>query len=255
MLDMSDKIALITGASSGIGEAIARQFAALGAKLILIARRADRLAALAAELATECHCITLDITDRTAVHQTLTQLPEAWRNVDILVNNAGLAAGLAGVADGDVDDWEAMINTNLKGLLYVSKALLPGMLARNNGHIVNIGSIAGHEVYPNGAVYCATKHAVNAFSRGLKMDVHGSAIRVTSIDPGMVETEFSLVRFKGDQQRADNVYAHMHPLTPEDIADAVAYSATRPAHVNVSEMIILATDQSAATMVARHKEK
>lgn len=251
MLSLQNKTIFITGASSGIGMACAKSCADLGARLILLARREDRLSALVDTLATECHILTADVRDRQAIDAAIASLPSDWQQIDGLINNAGLAAGLSSVQAGDIDDWEQMIDTNIKGLLYLTRAIAPRMLEQNHGHIINIGSIAGHEVYPNGAVYCATKHAVNAITRGLKMDLLGSQIRVTEIAPGMVDTEFSLVRFKGDEKKAEKVYEGMTPLQAEDIADACAYCLTRPSHVNVSEMIILATDQSAATLVAR----
>ena len=251
MLSLKNKTIFITGASSGIGMACAKSCADLGARLILLARREERLAALVDELKTDCHILTADVRDRKAIDAAIASLPNDWQQIDGLINNAGLAAGLSTVQAGDIEDWEQMIDTNIKGLLYLTRAIAPRMLAQNHGHIINIGSIAGHEVYPNGAVYCATKHAVNAITRGLKMDLLGSQIRVTEIAPGMVDTEFSLVRFKGDENKAEKVYEGMTPLQAEDIADACAYCLTRPSHVNVSEMIILATDQSAATLVAR----
>jgi 3-hydroxy acid dehydrogenase/malonic semialdehyde reductase len=252
-MDLTHKTVLITGASSGIGYACALAAARLGANLLLVARREDKLEdcvnACVTHYRVKVETCILDITDRAAV-QTVLSDPALF--TDILINNAGLAAGADPFQAGNLDDYEQMINTNIKGLLYVTHAILPGMLARNTGHIINIGSIAGHEVYPNGAVYCATKHAVNAFSRGLKMDLNHSALRVTSIDPGMVETEFSLVRYHGDAERAKAVYQGMTPLTPEDVADAVMYAATRPPHVNVSEMLLLPTDQASTTQVHRH---
>jgi 3-hydroxy acid dehydrogenase/malonic semialdehyde reductase len=252
-MDLTHKTVLITGASSGIGYACALAAARLGANLLLVARREDKLEdcvnACVTHYGVKVETRILDITDRYAVQ---TVLSDPALLTDILINNAGLAAGADPFQAGNLDDYEQMINTNIKGLLYVTHAILPGMLARNTGHIINIGSIAGHEVYPNGAVYCATKHAVNAFSRGLKMDLNHSALRVTSIDPGMVETEFSLVRYHGDAERAKAVYQGMTPLTPEDVADAVMYAATRPPHVNVSEMLLLPTDQASTTQVHRH---
>lgn len=252
---LKDKIVLITGASSGIGAACAKQFAQHGARLLLCARRIEKLNELATELRAEfnvdIHTFQLDVTQRANVIEALNSLPTQWQNIDILLNNAGLAAGLDTFQDGDVADWEAMIDTNLKGLLYVTKEILPRMVTKNSGHIINIGSIAGHYVYPKGAVYCASKYAVNALSNGLRMDLFGTKIRVSTIDPGAVETNFSLVRFKGDTQRAAAVYEGMQALTPDDVADSVLYCATRPSHVNISEIIIMPTDQAAATMVSR----
>lgn len=257
-MKLSDKIVFITGASSGIGQACAQTFAQAGAKLILAARRLDKLEAIAKQCQqdydTETLCLQLDITDLSAVENALQQLTNGWEQIDILINNAGLAAGLSSIDKGDIDDWQRMIDTNIKGLLFMTRYILPLMVKRNCGHVINIGSIAGHEVYPNGAVYCATKHAVNAISRGIKMDLLETDIRVTTIDPGMVDTEFSLVRFAGDKERAAAVYKDMQPLQASDIADACCYAATRPAHVNISEIIILATDQGSATSVHRHKE-
>lgn len=252
---LKHKIIFITGASSGIGTACAEQFAKAGAKLLLCARRIDILNQLAEKLKNEYHAETYvfrcDVRDGAEVKKQLSMLPDAWKNVDVLINNAGLAAGLDSIQEADLQDWEDMINTNVKGLLYVTKEILPQMIAKNAGHVINIGSIAGHTVYPKGAVYCATKQAVNALSQGLRMDLFGTKIRVSSVDPGAVETNFSQVRFKGDSERAAKVYEGFDPLTAHDIADAVLYCATRPLHVNVSEIIIMPTDQAAATMIAR----
>lgn len=252
---LKNKIVLITGASSGIGAACAHQFAAAGARLLLCARRFDKLQALASQLhdkyGVAIHPFQLDVSQLAEVTTAFASLPEEWQAVDILVNNAGLAAGLDTVQEGSIQDWEEMINTNVKGLLYVTKALLLGMVEKNTGHIINIGSVAGHTVYPKGAVYCATKYAVNALSNGLRMDLFGTKIRVSTVDPGAVQTNFSNVRFKGDTERAQAVYHGMEALTPDDVADAVLYCASRPPHVNISEIIIMPTDQAAATMVAR----
>lgn len=252
---LKNKIVFITGASSGIGAACAKQFAAVGAKLLLCARRFDVLNQLAKQLrdefGVETHTFGLDVQQSVRVTETLKELPDGWRDVDILINNAGLAAGLDPIQEGNPQDWEDMINTNIKGLLYVTREVLPQMVQRNTGHIINIGSIAGHQVYPQGAVYCATKQAVNALSNGLRMDLFGTKIRVSTVDPGAVETSFSEVRFKGDTKRAAAVYEGMQPLRPEDVADAVLYCASRPPHVNISEIIIMPTDQASATMVSR----
>lgn len=257
-MTLNDKTVFITGASSGIGEASAKRFAKEGARLLLCARRLDKLRALAMSLqqdyGTEVHVMALDVCDRASVNTALKTLPSDWQTIDILLNNAGLAAGLDVLHEGDVDDWEAMIDTNVKGLLYVTRAVLPQMVARQSGHIINIGSIAGHEVYPKGAVYCATKQAVDALSRGLRMDLHGMNIRVSAVDPGAVETHFSEVRFKGDSTRAAAVYAGMTPLSADDVADAILYCATRPLHVNVSDVILMPTAQASATMVYRRQE-
>lgn len=246
---------LVTGASAGIGDATARVFAAAGARLILAARRADRLDSLAAELAerhgTECHILALDVRNAGVVTRMLEDLPGEWSEIDVLVNNAGLSRGLDPVHEGNIADWDEMVDTNIKGLLYVTRAVVPGMVARRQGHVINLGSIAGREVYPGGAVYCATKHAVAAITRGLRIDLLGTSVRVTNIEPGMVETEFSLVRFHGDHERAAGVYEGVQPLTAADVADAILYAATRPAHVNVDEVLVMATAQSGATRVVR----
>lgn len=252
---LKNKIVFITGASSGIGAACAEHFAKAGAKLLLCARRIDALNKIADALREkyqiDIHAFQLDVRNYEQVQKQLNHLPLAWRAIDILINNAGLAAGLETIQEGHVQDWEDMIDTNVKGLLYVTKILMPHMIERNSGHIINIGSIAGHEVYPKGAVYCATKHAVKVLSEGLRMDLFGTKVRVSSIDPGAVETNFSLVRFKGDSKRAKAVYEGMDALTPDDVADAVVYCASRPAHINISEVIIMPTDQASATMVSR----
>ncbi len=253
-----DKIVLITGASSGIGAACARTFAAAGSRLILTARRLDRLEQLASELEqqfqTASHMLQCDVSDPSAVTAALAELPEAWSQIDVLINNAGLSRGLEKLYQANLQDWEEMIDTNIKGLLYVTRAVIPGMVSRNSGHVVNIGSIAGHQTYPGGNVYCATKAAVRALSEGLKMDLLGTALRVSSVDPGMVETEFSEVRFHGDRDRASSVYQGVTPLTPDDIAEIVLFCVTRPAHVNISDLIVLATAQASATMVHRQTE-
>ncbi|NJN86761.1 MAG: SDR family oxidoreductase [Leptolyngbyaceae cyanobacterium SL_7_1] len=258
MGSIQNQTVLITGASSGIGAACARAFAQTGARLILAARRLDRLQSLVTELnhltAIDSHVLQLDVSDRAQVESTIRALPEEWSSVDILVNNAGLSRGLDPLQTGEIEDWEEMIDTNLKGLLYVTRALLPGMVERDRGHVINIGSIAGHEAYARGNVYCATKAAVRSLSRGIKMDVFGTAIRVSCVDPGLVETEFSQVRFRGDTPRAEKVYAGTTPLTPEDIAEIVVFCATRPPHVNISEVLVVCTDQAAATMVYRRNE-
>jgi len=252
---MKNKIVFITGASSGIGLSCAKKFAAAGSKLLLCARRIDELNKLANqvrnEFKVEIHTFQLDVTKQLDVKSQLDLLPAEWKNIDVLINNAGLAAGLDPLQEGKLDDWEAMIDTNVKGLLYVTKEILPQMIAKNTGHIISLGSIAGHQTYPKGAVYCATKAAVNIISDGLRMDLLGTKIRVSTVDPGAVETNFSNVRFKGDNKRAEAVYQGMTPLTPDDIADAVFYCASCPPHVNISEIIIMPTDQAAATMVAR----
>ncbi len=252
---MKGKLVFVTGASSGIGEACARAFAAAGARLLLCARRAERLERLEDELrrdfGTDAHRFALDVRDAEAVDWAIGRLPEAWRAVDVLVNNAGLARGLAPLQEGDRQDWDEMIDTNIKGLLYVSRAVIPQMVARGTGHVIQIGSTAGHWAYAGGAVYAGTKFAVNAISQALKMDLHGTGVRVSSIDPGATETEFSAVRFHGDQQRADQVYAGMTPLSPADVAEAVLWAASRPPHVNIAEIILTPTDQSSPTLMHR----
>ncbi len=255
MSSLKDKIVFITGASSGIGEACARAFAAEGARILMCARRGERLAALAAELKKSfgvgVHHFGLDVRHEASVNKAVAGLPAGWQAIEILVNNAGLSRGLSKLHEGLVSDWEEMIDTNVKGLLYVSRAVIPGMVARGAGQVINIGSIAGYEVYPGGNVYCATKFAVRALSRGLRLDLNGTPIRVSEVAPGMVETEFSEVRFHGDKERAAKVYQGLEPLTGADIADAVVWCATRPARVNVSEMIVMPTAQASTTLVHR----
>lgn len=259
MASIQNQIVLITGASSGIGAACARAFAEAGAKLILAARRLDRLESLAADLtekySAQVHLVQLDVSDRTQVESTLSALPNSWRTVDILINNAGLSRGLDKLHEGSIQDWEEMIDTNVKGLLYMTRALVPSMVERGQGHVINIGSIAGHQTYPNGNVYCATKAAVRALSEGLKMDLLGTPVRVSAVDPGMVETEFSEVRFHGDTERASKVYQGLTPLTPEDVADTILFCATRPAHVNISEVLLVPTEQASATLVYRQQSR
>lgn len=258
MNSVRDKIVLITGASSGIGAACARIFALGGAKLILAARRLERLKNIAAELTkefeTEIYFLQLDVRDRAQVESAFTKLPDTWAKVDILINNAGLSRGLDKLYEGDFQDWEEMIDTNVKGLLYVTRYIVPGMVSRGRGHVINIGSIAGHQTYPGGNVYCASKAAVKAISEGLKQDLLGTPIRVSSVDPGLVETEFSQIRFHGDGERAKNVYQGLTPLTPDDVADVVYFCATRSPHVNISEVLLVPTDQATATLVHRRVE-
>jgi 3-hydroxy acid dehydrogenase/malonic semialdehyde reductase len=255
MYSLKDKVVFITGASSGIGRSCALAFALQDTKLILAARRRTRLDELTAELRerfrSQVHVLELDVRDQPAVERTVKTLPEEWVPIEVLVNNAGLSRGLDKLHEGKLEDWEEMIDTNIKGLLYVSRAVIPGMLRRGRGHIINIGSIAGHEVYPAGNVYCATKFAVKALSRALRLDLSGTGLRVSSVDPGLVETEFSIVRFRGDGERAGKIYQGLKPLTPDDIADAVVYCATRPPHVNVSEMIVMPTAQASTALVHR----
>ncbi len=253
---LKNKVVFITGASAGIGWSCARAIAAEGARLIVAARRRNRLNELAAGLkasyGASVRILELDVRNQAAVEKAVAALPPDWEEIDILINNAGLSRGLDKLHEGKISDWEEMIDANLKGLLYVSRAVIPGMVKRGRGHIINIGSIAGHEVYPNGNVYCATKFAVRALSRGMRLDLVGTGLRVSNVDPGLVETEFSLVRFHGDGERARKVYQGYTPLSPDDIADAVVYCATRPPHVDISEIVVMPTDQ-ASTMVINKK--
>jgi 3-hydroxy acid dehydrogenase / malonic semialdehyde reductase len=246
-----DRTVLITGASSGIGAACARAFAGAGARLVLCARRADRLAEVAGALDAEVHQATLDVRDRAAVDAFLSDLPAAWSDLDLLVNNAGLAAGFGPLQEGDPEDWDRMLDTNVRGLLNITRPVARAMAGRGRGHIINIGSIAGRETYPGGAVYCASKAAVDRITKGLRMDLLGTGVKVSTIDPGMVETEFSVVRFAGDRERASEVYEGMTPLTPDDVAEAVLWVADRPAHVQVADIVIFPTDQASGTRVAR----
>jgi 3-hydroxy acid dehydrogenase / malonic semialdehyde reductase len=245
-----DATVFITGASSGIGRSCAEAFAKEGARLLLCARRSDRLRELAAGLDADVNLLDLDVQDRAAVDAAMAGLDPGWSGIDVLVNNAGLAAGLEPLHRSDPDDWDRMIDTNVKGLLAVTRAVVPGMVERGRGHIINIGSIAGHETYPNGAVYCASKAAVDRITKGLRLDLLGSGLRVSTVDPGMVETEFSIVRFHGDRDRADEVYQGVTPLTPDDVAEAVVWVAGRPSHVQVAELLLLPTDQASATHFA-----
>jgi serine 3-dehydrogenase len=255
MTKLSKNVVLVTGASSGIGLACAETFAREGARLILTARRKERLDALAQDLkkkhGTETLTIQLDVRSQPAVEKAIQTLPSGWQDIEVLVNNAGLSRGLDKLHEGKLDDWEEMIDTNVKGLLYVSRAVIPGMVARGRGTIINLGSIAGHEVYTGGNVYCASKHAVDALTRGLRHDLVDTPIRVCTVDPGLVETEFSIVRFRGNEQRAKSVYQNVTPLTPADVADAVLYCAMAPPHVQIAEIIILPTNQASATLVHR----
>lgn len=246
---LKDKVALVTGASAGIGEACAEALAKEGCRLVLAARRRPRIEALTARLAaahgTSCRLLELDVRDCAAVDAAVGGLADGWERIDILVNNAGLSRGLDRLQDGDHADWEEMIDTNVKGLLWVSRAVLPGMIARDRGHVINVGSIAGHQVYQGGAVYCATKFAVQALTRGLRLDLLGTMVRCSTVDPGMVQTEFSEVRFHGDKDRADKVYRNFPPLAAADVADAVVFCATRPPHVAVQEIVLMPQDQGA----------
>ena len=249
------KIALITGSTSGIGAACADTLAAQGYDLILVARRENLLTSqtqeLTAKYGVQIKKIQADVRDKENINYVLETLPAEWKNVAVLVNNAGLSQGLDPIDKGDTDDWDRMIDTNVKGLLYVTKIISTWMVERKKGHIINIGSIAGKEVYPNGNVYCATKHAVDALNKGMRIDLLPHGIKVTAINPGMVETEFSIVRFKGDENRAKKVYDGLEPLMAQDIADAVWYVISRPAHVNISDMLIMPTAQATGTIVKR----
>jgi 3-hydroxy acid dehydrogenase/malonic semialdehyde reductase len=236
----------VTGASSGFGAAVARRFAAAGARVVAAARRADRLKDLAAELGPGFLSVTLDVRDRAAVADAVAALPKEFAQVDVLVNNAGLALGLGPAQDADLDDWDQMIDTNCKGLVYCTRAILPGMVARRRGHVINLGSIAGTYPYPGGNVYGGTKAFVHQFSLNLRSDLHGTGVRVTCVEPGMADTEFSTVRFSGDRAKADAVYAGMQPMTADDIAESIYWAATLPQHVNVNAIELMATAQSFA---------
>ncbi|MCB0795181.1 MAG: SDR family oxidoreductase [Flavobacteriales bacterium] len=260
---MNTRIAMVTGATSGFGEATARRLAAEGWRVILTGRRRDRLDALQRELEglhgkldghTACYPLRFDVRDRADVGSTIAALPEEWRAIDLLVNNAGLAAGMDPLQDGDPEDWERMLDTNVKGLLWVTRAVVPGMIERGSGHVINIGSTAGKEVYPNGNVYCATKHAVDALTKGLRIDLLPFGIKVTQIAPGLAETEFSLVRFHGDAERAGQVYQGLEPLHAEDIAELVHYAASVPAHVCINDLVVTCLAQANSTQVIRKKE-
>jgi len=258
-MELAGTTVLITGASSGIGAACATAFAMAGCRLLLVARRQARLEELAASLRDRFQVDVVvggvDVRDREAVEAWVTTLPGAWREIDILVNNAGLARGLEPLHEGEVADWEEMIDTNLKGLLYVTRAVLPGMIARRAGHVINIGSIAGHESYRGGNVYCATKFAVAGLNQALAIDMLGTGVRVSSVDPGMVETEFALVRFHGDSRRAERVYDGLDPLTSDDVAEAVLFCATRPPHANVRELVLLPAAQAGSVHVHRESPR
>ncbi|SIN96310.1 SDR family NAD(P)-dependent oxidoreductase [Algoriphagus halophilus] len=248
---MENKIALVTGATSGIGKACALTLAKLGYNIIATGRRADRLKELAAELPNEVEYLPLvfDVRDREKVLDILGALPEEWKAIDVLINNAGNAHGLDPIQNGSLDDWDAMMDINVKGLLYVSKAIIPGMTKRKSGIIINIGSIAGKEVYPNGNVYCGSKHAVDAITNGMRIDLNPFGLKVIAIHPGLVETEFSLVRFKGDEKRSESVYQGFEPLLAQDIADIVEFAVTRPPHVVIADVVVLPTAQASATIV------
>lgn len=248
------KIVLITGATSGIGLGCARKFAANGDKLILTGRKQELLDNIRLELAakgTKVLTLTFDVRDREAAVQAINSLPEEWRNIDVLVNNAGLALGLDPEYEGDFEDWDTMIDTNIKGLLLMTRLIVPGMVSRDCGHIINIGSVAGDAAYANGNVYCATKAAVKTLSDGLRIDVANTAVRVTNLKPGLVETNFSNTRFHGDTERAAKLYQGIKPLTGDDIADVAVYAANAPAHVQIAEVLILATHQANGSVIVR----
>jgi len=245
------KTAFITGATSGIGKATAINFALNGINLVLCGRRQERLDVLKEELGKEVnvHTLNFDIRDKESVQEAISSLPKEFAQIDILINNAGNAHGLDTIQEGSIDDWDAMLDINVKGLLYVSKALIPQMVKRKSGHIINIGSTAGKEVYPKGNVYCASKHAVDAINQGMRIDLNPFGIRVGAVNPGLVETEFSNVRFKGDENRAENVYKGFEPLKPEDIAEIIHFVVTRPYHVNIADLVVMPTAQASSTIV------
>src|SRR5580704_13549464 len=255
-MKLKGKIVFITGASAGIGAATAMAFAAEGARLLLAARRAGKLAEVASRAlelgAAAVHSIDLDVRNRHAVQRAIDELPPEWAEIDILVNNAGLSRGMEKVYTGKIEDWEEMIDTNVNGLLYVTRAVTPGMVERGSGHVINMGSTAGEITYPNGAVYCATKATERAINDGLRQDLLGTPVRVTSVDPGMVETDFSLVRFHGDHERAAKVYKGVKPLAPEDVAEVIVWAASRPAHVNIARVSMTTVHQ--ANSILFHRE-
>ena len=255
METLKNKIVFITGATSGIGKACAIEFAKAGVNLILCARRIEFLKTLANEINKEhkikTHFGKVDVRIKDEVDHFVDSLPAEFKGIDILVNNAGLSRGLEKFYEDDFNNWEEMIDTNVKGLLYVTNAVVPGMVERMNGHIINIGSVAGHEAYPKGGIYCGTKHAVDAITKSLRMDLIDKNIRVSTVDPGLVETNFSNIRFHGDEERAKNVYKGLTPLTGKDVAEAVLFIASRPAHVNIGEIIIFPTRQASAMIVHR----
>ncbi len=255
MKDLKDKVVFITGATSGIGRSSAIKFAECGSKLILAARRKERLDSLKTELSDKFNIdiitIVLDVRNYTDVEKAVAGLDEKWSKIEVLLNNAGLARGFSKVHEGSLDDWNEMIDTNVKGLLFVSKCVIPLMVKNKAGHVINIGSIAGNEVYPNGNVYCASKHAVDAITKGMRMDLSGTGVRVTTIDPGLVETEFGLVRYRGDADKAKTAYAGMQPLTPDDVADAIIFAASRDENVVIAQLVLLPAAQASAMVVSR----
>ncbi|HRS02578.1 MAG TPA: SDR family NAD(P)-dependent oxidoreductase [Bacteroidota bacterium] len=255
MMNIENKIALITGASAGIGEACAYKFAEAGCRLILLARRFEKLEGVSRKIRNEYKVPVLvyecDITEFNEVQDILTKLPEEWQNIDILINNAGKARGMEKIQEGSIEDWNEMIDTNIKGLLYVSRIIIPKMVTNKSGHIINIGSIAALEPYPGGNVYCGTKAFVEMISKSMVIDLNGTGVRVTNINPGMVETEFSIVRFHGDEEKAENVYKGFKPLRGEDIADIALFAVTRPAHVCIQEILVTPTAQATTTLTAK----
>lgn len=254
IISIMNRTAFITGATSGIGKSTARAFAARKIDLIICGRRKEALEELKQELSTNVKVITLafDIRNKEDVFTKINSLPQEFRRPDILVNNAGNAHGLDPIQEGNTEDWDAMIDINVKGLLYVSKAIIPGMIEKNRGHIINIGSTAGKEVYPNGNVYCASKFAVDAINQGMRIDLNKTGIKVGAVNPGLTETGFSNVRFKGDEERAANVYKGFQPLTPEDIADIITFMVTRPRHVNIADLTVMPTAQASSTIVNKN---
>ena len=256
MQSLKGKTVLVTGASSGIGHATAMAFAQAGARLLICARSLDKLKQLEASFleagAPAILSFELDVTSRKAVETTLAALPAEWSEIDILINNAGLSRGMTKLQEDDPDNWEEMIDTNVKGLLYVTRAIVPGMVQRQRGHVINLGSTASYTTYANGAVYCATKAAEKSISEGLKIDLMGTPVRVTSVDPGMVETNFSNIRFRGDTEKAAKIYQNITPLQPEDVADAILWAASRPAHVNIHTVVMTTIDQANSTVFHRH---
>lgn len=245
------KIACITGASSGIGWATAQALANEGFNLILCGRRKERLEALQAELPTESLLLVFDVSDIAAVKSAFVQMPSSWQAIDVLINNAGNAHGMSPIQSGDEADWDAMMNSNVNGLLYVSQAIIPGMIERKSGHIINLSSIAGKQIYPNGNVYCASKAAVEALTQGMQLDLNPFCIKVSSVAPGAVNTEFSAIRFKGDMERANAVYQGFTPLVAEDVAEVIRYMVMAPAHVNLADVLLLPTAQASAGLVKR----
>lgn len=245
------RTAIITGATSGIGKATAILLAKHGIDLILCGRRKEKLQVLAEQLSklVRIHTLNFDVRDKTAVFDNINSLPDSFSTIDILINNAGNAHGLDPIQEGNTDDWDAMMDINVKGLLYVSRAVIPGMIARKNGHVINIGSTAGKEVYPGGNVYCASKFAVDAINQGMRIDLNGKGIRVGAINPGLVETAFSEVRFKGDAERAEKVYQGYTPLQAEDIAEIIWFALSRPPHINIADLTVMCLDQASSTIV------